>query len=422
MIDDGKMPSTISEARQLSQVEKKLADSIDENEVIAYCKKLVSIPSIFGSEQRISAEIARDLEGFGLDVTTVSVPECGPSVVGIASSSFEKTEPPKLVFNGHMDTVQVCEGWTRDPFTPSLEEGKIYGLGSVDMKGGLAAMIMAAKSLTSSGLSLRNFAVHAVTDEECWSRGTTTLIDKGFYKGASECIVCEPSNLERLRNSRRAQCLINIIVTGKSTHGAQPENGVNAITEAAKVITAISKISEDMHPRIVDFKLNLLKSSTCVLKIEGGSDALSVPDRCVIRVDRHVLPGSTLADGFMSIKSYLEKNLDKETLGRVKIEFVSRPAPPYEAFETDSESRLVKTILAVAPSLGYDPKLNAGLSVADDCLIATRCHIPVVSYGPGGDITTNASGRAHESDEYVYARQVLDAARIYVVSAYRLLA
>jgi succinyl-diaminopimelate desuccinylase len=414
----------MSEADRLSGEEKRLVDSINENELIDYCKKLISIPSVFGSELKLSSEIARDLERFGLNVTSVPVPDCGPSVVGFFSTQAKNSaEPPSLIFNGHMDTVQVCEGWTRDPFSPALEDGKLYGLGSVDMKGGLSAMIMAAKTLASSGFSLdKNFAIHAVTDEECWSRGTTTLIDKGFYEGATQCIVCEPSNLERLRNARRAQCLVNITVLGRSTHGAQPENGINAITEAAKVITALSKIQEDAHPRIVDFKLKPLKSSTCVLKVEGGSDALSVPDRCVIRVDRHVLPGSTLAEGFSSIKYYLENNLDKETLGRIKIEFTPRPAPAHEAFETDPNSKLVKTILSVAPSFGYNPHLNAGLSVADDCLIATRCHIPVVSYGPCGDITTNASGKAHEKDEYVYAKQVVDAAKIYAVTAYRLLA
>jgi succinyl-diaminopimelate desuccinylase len=321
-----------------------------------------------------------------------------------------------------MDTVQVCDGWNRSPFSPTIDGDKLYGLGSVDMKGGLAAMIMAAKSLVSSGVLLeQNFAVHAVTDEECWSRGTTTLIDRGFYKGVKYCIVGEPSNLERLRNARRAQTLVDVIVRGRSTHGAQPENGINAIVEAAKVVNALSKIPEKTHPRIIDHRLRPLKTSTCILKVEGGSDALSVPDRCVLRVDRHVLPGSTLSEGLEEIKSHLNKTLDGETLSRVSVEFTKRPAPAYEPFETDANSPLVKTILSVSSRFGYDPPLISGLSVADDCLIATRCKIPVVSYGPSGDITTHASGRAHESDEFVYTKQVVDAAKIYAVTAYRIL-
>lgn len=94
-------------------------------------------------------------------------------------------------------------------------------------------MIMAAKALVSSRVPLRRgFAVHAVGDEEDWGRGTTTLIEQGFYNGAECCIVGEPSNLSRLRNARRGTCLIDVVVTGKSTHGAQPEHGINAIAEA----------------------------------------------------------------------------------------------------------------------------------------------------------------------------------------------
>lgn len=411
--------------------ESKLLGEVDEHEVIEYCKKLVAIPSIFGSEQRISEEIARDLKDFGLEATSVPVENCGPSVVGVSSDRSSASKPksshrspaaPPLILNGHMDTVQVCDGWKRDPFSPTVEDERLYGLGSTDMKGGLAAIIMAAKALLSSGLALkRDFAVHAVSDEEGWSRGTNTLIDNGFYEEAKCCIVGEPSSLTRLRNARRAQCLTDIIVTGKATHGAQPENGINAIAEAGKVINVLSKLPDKAHPRILDFKLQPLRTSSCVLKIEGGSDALSVPDKCVIRLDRHVLPGTTILQELEVIRSYLEHNLDNDTLRRVRVEFTPRPAPGYEAFETDPNSELVKTISNVARDFGYNPPLVGGLSVADDCLIATRCKIPVVSYGPCGDITTHASGRAHEADEFVFTKQVVDAAKIYAVTAYRIL-
>jgi acetylornithine deacetylase/succinyl-diaminopimelate desuccinylase-like protein len=408
--------------------ERKLVNAIDEREVINYCKKLINIPSIFGSEHELSDQVARDLRDFKLQTTSVPVDKCGPSVVGLylteSDGQNSHRDFPGLIFNGHMDTVQVCEGWTRDPFTATVEGDKLYGLGSVDMKCGLAAMIMAAKALVSARIPLkRAFAIHAVSDEEAWGRGTATLIDRGFYDRAKCCIVGEPSNLERLRNARRGTRVIDVIATGRSTHGAQPENGLNAICEAAKVITALSKLPDKTHSRIVDFKLQPLKTSSCILKIEGGSDALRVPDRCVIRLDRHILPGTTTHDSLEEVKSFLDLNLDKETRSRVRIEFTPLPqyASPYEPFETDPKSELVKTILNVSSIFGYNPLLVGGHSVADDCLIAARCNIPVVSYGPCGEINTHASGRAHESDEYVYTQQVIDAAKIYAVVAYRIL-
>jgi succinyl-diaminopimelate desuccinylase len=216
---------------------------------------------------------------------------------------------------------------------------------------------------------------------------------------------------------------MDVVVRGKATHGSQPEHGINAIVEAAKVISVLSKVPDKTHPRILDFRLQPLKTSSCVLKVEGGSDALSVPDKCVIRLDRHVLPGTTLLRELENIKAYLEMNLDKDTFSRVRVEFTPQPggAAGYEAFETDPGSELVRTIQNVSGVFEYNPPLVAGFSVADDCLIATRCNIPVVSYAPGGDISTHASGGAHEADEYVFTKQVVDAAKIYAVTAYRML-
>jgi acetylornithine deacetylase/succinyl-diaminopimelate desuccinylase-like protein len=415
----------------LNAAERKLVKSIDEHEVIEYCKKLIATPSIFGSEHRIAEEIAHDLKDFGLDVTSVPVAECGPSVVAVGSnySSVHESKGPHrnsaaLILNGHVDTVQVCDGWKRDPFSPTVEGDRLYGLGSVDMKGGVAAMIMAAKALVASDLPLeRDFAVHAVTDEEGWSTGTSTLIDQGFYDGAQCCIVGEPSDLSRLRNARRGRCLVDILVAGKSTHGAQPEHGINAILEAGKVLNALSKLPDKTHPRVLDFELKPLKSSSCVLKIDGGSDALSVPDKCIIRFDRHVLPGTSLIQELDEIKSYLKQNLDSDTFNRTRIQFSTRAkgTSNYEGYETDPKSDLIRVITTVSHNFGYNPPLVAGLSVADDCLIAARCKIPVVSYGPDADISTHSSGGAHESNEFVLTKQVVDAAKIYAITAYRIL-
>jgi acetylornithine deacetylase/succinyl-diaminopimelate desuccinylase family protein len=402
--------------KDLSSDEKKIVGAITEDETVEYCKKLIRIPSVFGSEHEIAEAISRDLEGHGFKVTRVPVDGAGPSVIGVLTGK----ERPRLIFNGHMDTVQVCEGWTKNPFDPVADGNRLYGLGSVDMKGGVAAFLVAANALKTVPLK-HEFADYAVSDEECWSRGTTTLINQGYYQDAAYCIVAEPSNLNRLRNARRGQCLVDVTVRGRSTHAAQPQNGLNAITEAAKVITALASFPEKTHPRILDFRLQPLSTSSCVLKIDGGSDALSVPERCVIRLDRHVNPGTTIQDGLEEIKAYLKQNLEGSTFNRLAIDYTPRPGVPYEAYETNPNSELVKTLLAVSSCFGYDPPLIGGASVADDCLIAARCGIPVVSYGPGAELDTHASGGAHEKDEYVDWRQVVDAARIYAVTAYRIL-
>jgi acetylornithine deacetylase/succinyl-diaminopimelate desuccinylase family protein len=404
----------------LNEQENALLKQIDAEDVTTYCQKLVRIPSISGSEHKLSEEITKDLRSFGFEVILVQVSDSGPCVVGKSDTASLPNKAPSLVFNGHMDTVPVCSGWTRDPFSAQLEGNRLYGLGSLDMKGGLAAIIMAAKALNTSNLKLRKpFAVHAVTDEEIWSRGTMTLLREGFYDNVECCIIGEPSDLSRLRSARRGRCLVDVIVQGKAAHGAQPEDGINAIVEAAKVIHALSDIPERTHPRLLDTTLNPMKSSTSVLKIEGGADSLSIPDKCVIRVDRHILPGSSIAESTEQITSHLKQRLEEDTFKRIHVQFTPRPTPPPEPFQTDPDSTLVKTILDASHCLGHSPELVAGLSVADDCLIAAHARIPVVSYGPGGG--TASGGGVHQSDEHVLIPQVVDAARIYALTAYRIL-
>ena len=121
--------------------------------------------------------------------------------------------------------------------------------------------------------------------------------------------------------------------------------------------------------------------------------------------------------------AYLKQNLDSDTFNRTRIQFSTRAngTSNYEGYETDPKSDLVKVITTVSRNFGYDPPLVAGLSVADDCLIAARCKVPVVSYGPDGDISTHSSGGAHESNEFVFTKQVVDATKIYAITAYRIL-
>jgi len=406
---------------KLSVEEEKILKAIDDDELVDYCKKLISVPSVFTQEQKISNVIEEDLKRFGLRAERIEVEGCGPDVVAYYPTSDGKD--PSIVLHGHMDTVPVCEGWTMDPFKPTIVGNRLYGLGATDQKSGLAAAIIAAKALVESGAHIhRSFAVHAVTDEEGWSRGTSKLIEKGYYRGVKACIVTEPSNLNRLRNSRRGQALIDITIYGKAAHGAQPENGVNAIELATEIIRCITNLKERVHTQLVDYKLRKMSTSTCITKIVGGTDALSVPDHCVVRVSRHFLPGMTSRESLEELRSHISRMLPESFKGRFKVEFAPRPigSPEYGSYETSGDSALVRTLRGVASLFGYSPPLVCGHSVADDCLIATAAKVPVVSYGPSSDIRSRASGTAHESDEYVYIDQLVDAAKIYAITLSRL--
>ncbi|MGQ9587018.1 MAG: M20 family metallopeptidase [Thermoplasmata archaeon] len=378
---------------------------IDDKEVLRLSRELIRIPSIYKHEHRISKFIYAKLKGWRFSPRMVPVAGHGPDVVAEVGSRRH----PAIVLNGHMDTVEVAQGWKHDPFGAKVENGLLYGLGALDMKCGLAAMMLAFRSLADSG-SVSGFRVmfQAVSGEEDNGIGTGTLISKGFFRKSRAVIVGEGfGGLAVVTNARRGGSYYDIDVTGKSAHGATPHLGVDAISDAAAIVCALGSMRFRSAEDLLGDDFRPLTESQAVLRIQGGTMSLSVPDRCSIRLVRSTIPGTNV-DASAQIRSLVRK---LHLRSRVRVRLIDEPGELYYPYITEPSSELVKAAIeTVREVTGKRPRLVCGVSEADDNLIAHELRVPVISVGPGesGDL-----GRYHQAEECIRVSQLGDAARIY---------
>ncbi|WP_367884651.1 M20/M25/M40 family metallo-hydrolase [Thermococcus sp. JCM 11816] len=179
---------------------------------------------------------------------TVPVEGFGDDVV-----AYLKGKGPTVVLNGHMDTVHLSQGWTRNPWGGELDGDRFYGLGSADMKGGLAALLSAFLEL-SGGFPKNerpNVIFTAVSDEEGFSRGGSwELIKSGRLDKADIVLVGEPTNEKLMLGARGGRFVIEVRTEGKKAHAARPYLGINAIEELAKLVSNLNRIRMKKHPKL----------------------------------------------------------------------------------------------------------------------------------------------------------------------------
>lgn len=355
-------------------------------------KRLVSIRSPFGSEKDISNFIASFLEERGFDVELLPVDGFGDDVIARLPG-----KGVTVVLNGHMDTVNLSQGWTRNPWG-ELDGDRFYGLGSADMKAGLAALITAFVEMGELSKRERPEIIFtAVSDEEGYSRGTWELIKSGKLDGADVVLVAEPTN-ERLMLGARGRFVVEVEVIGRKAHAARPERGINAVEELGKLIGNLDRIRLRSH-------VKLGKGSYCTLHVEGSADGLSVPDRARAIIDRHVVVG----EDWERVKGELLNLAGRLNLkGEVRVSKFARPTPEMLPYVVKENSRFVRLFKRVhAETFGRPPEITYGRSVGDFNYFGTYLNRPTLVYGPRG-------GNWHASDEWVSVESLRRVKRFYV--------
>jgi succinyl-diaminopimelate desuccinylase len=381
------------------------ADTIDEKEVLRLSRELVRIPSIYKQEHRLAKHIASRLDRWGLSAELVPVEGYGPCVV----SRLGTGKRPTIVLNGHMDTVEVKQGWKHDPFGATVEKGLLYGLGALDMKCGLAALMIALRAVAESGAKLEcDVSFQAVTGEEDNAAGTRTLMSRGEFKRAKAAIVGEGfGGLRAITNGRRGSNYFDIDVVGRSAHGALPHMGVNAVVDASRIVCALGKMKMPKAPGVMADSFRPLQETQTVLKIEGGSHSLSVPEKCCIKMTRFTVPGRS-----GNVRDELASMVDSLDLdSSVFITYLDDPGNLYLPYQTSSDSHLVKTASKwIRHYTGEAPRLVCGVSEADDNKIAADTGVPVICMGPG---ETGKMARYHQSEEAISVKQLGTVTKVY---------
>ncbi|EMA06568.1 M20 family metallopeptidase [Haloferax denitrificans] len=395
------------------------APRVDPDETIDLLQDLVRIPSPYFEEAEISEFVYDWLDARGHDPEYhhVSEPDIteyeGDNVV----ARLEGSDPdaPTLLLNAHMDTVKLVEDWDEDPCSGRIEDGKLYGQGACDMKGGLAAVMVAFDALADCDLA-GDVLLTAVVDEEGpYGLGTDRLIRDGVVDDCDAAIVTEPGPIlaqEDIENpalllGARGRYFYDIDVRGQAAHGSKPETGVNAVVEAGRLAAALDDLDVGDHPK-------LGSGSTCPLKIEGGSQTLSVPERARLMVDRHVVVGETLEDARADAERVVEElGLESE----VDVGFRESPDEGirYGPYVTDEDHPLVSALSDSTRAVaGVDPAYGYFSSVGDFNYLGDRAGLPTVIVGPDGE-------NIHAAGEFVFTDDVVDVADIVADAAVRFL-
>ena len=268
--------------------------------------------------------------------------------------------------------------------------------GTIDMKSGLASILVAAAECKEEGLPERGeLIVTAVVDEESIDWGTYALIQKGITKGVDLALVSEATDLN-LVTAHRGRTVFDVEVQGRAAHSMWPEHGVNAIDNAAELIKSLPKLDSPTHPRLGRTTVN-------VLKIEGGQvEVMLVPERCRMVIDRCLVPGH-------NSKSALEdlKQLIKGMEIHADAKFIARETPFCEPYEIPDEDGNVQIVIGAATKvLGRAPKINFHPGPCDSCILVDPGGIPTLEFGPSG-------GKLHESDEFVELDSVTKTTAVY---------
>jgi acetylornithine deacetylase len=393
----------------MSGDEQSVLDRIDEELLVRVTCQLVQATGQNppGEEAATVAVLAVAGRELGLDVVKSPV-EPGRDNVSITLAGGNG---PGVLFLGHTDVVPVGDGWTTDPYGGVVKDGRIYGRGASDMKGGLAAVLVALAALRGVGLT-GSVELAAVVDEEETGKGIRAYVDharrasKAAFLG---CITAEPTDLQTII-AARGDSYLRGAIHGRACHAGNPDDGANAIYGAAAVVAEIERLhaelAADPHP--------LLGPATwSVGQINGGTGGSIVPADCVIVADRRLLPGEAPAAVLDDLRSRVAA-LRLEDRG-LSVELEMPMEMP--AFETAADSELVRVVEAARVDAGGPELPLAGWTAAcDGGYVARDLDVPVVVLGPGS-VTT----QAHRADESVAIPELVAAARAYALAALRLL-
>jgi acetylornithine deacetylase/succinyl-diaminopimelate desuccinylase family protein len=362
---------------------ENLLAKVDQDYTLRLLADMIGINSVVGNEGELAAYLQGELAALGLDCELHEVEPGRPNVYARLAGDRPGR---RLNFNGHTDTVPVCEGWQTDPFRPVTRQGRIYGLGACDMKGGIACALTMFKAFLESGTRFPGeLSFSGVIDEEGYSQGARAMMDTDLA-GCDAVLLAEPyAGDEGMPQPLgiTGKVLYELIVKGHAAHGFRPHLGTNAVEEAARIVAALDQLPLLSHP---DFG----RGNTCTLKIEGGYQVYSVvvPDRCRLEINRLLVPGETAASALAGMEALIASlGLEAEVEVRLK-------PPQYEPFVLARDEPIVQAYEGVYRQvLGAEPVYAYSAGITDANVFAAR-GLPCVHLGP-------ARGNVHQPDEYV---------------------
>jgi acetylornithine deacetylase/succinyl-diaminopimelate desuccinylase-like protein len=361
-----------------------------------------SIDSIWGNERPLAEFLGQQLRSWGCD--DVQLVESMPDRPSVGARLRGTGGGRALVLNGHIDIYELSEDWTRDPFAPALEDGKVYGAGIADMKAGTAAAAAAMRRIAASGQRLAGDVVfQGVSCHFEGGVGTRSLCEAGFVGDAA--LDCEPSS-NTIGIAHRGAAYLKITTRGRQAHTTYKHLGLNAIETMEPILAGLRRLESELpyqpHPLLPGGPL--LNIGT----INGGTKHNQVPDRCTVTVDIRLLPSQDPH----AVKRQVEEmiaGLQRDVDPRIDavVEFSEHwLSGPRHAYEIDASAPIVRSLdHAVRDVTGIEPAYQ-GVPFWCDLVTLREFGVDGVNFGPG-DPPYNFA------DEYVYEAQYLQAVDVY---------
>ena len=359
---------------------------------IALLRELVAVNSVNPTlvpgapgEQAIADLVAAALRRAGLDVSIEVVADSRPNVVGVLEG---RAKGRSIMLCGHTDTVGVAG--MSDPFTPVERDGRLYGRGAQDMKGGVAAMIAAAAAIAQhGGLASGRLIVAAVVDEEHSSIGADALVKRWR---ADAGVVTEPTDLA-VAVGHKGFAWVEVDVAGRAAHGSRPKEGEDAILRLGRVLVRLEALdgalqAQPPHPLVGTGSLH-------ASLVSGGRELSSYPDRATLQMERRTLPGEPESIAVAEVNGILDALVREDPTFRASATAMfSRPA-----YEVARDHALPRALCDALRRAGGEPQIT-GASFWTDAAVLGHAGIPSILFGPGG-------AGLHSTEEYVTLADVL---------------
>jgi acetylornithine deacetylase len=371
--------------------------NVDDHLITLWLREMVRINSVNpvlaegGVGESVIAEwLFKVCEDLGFDV---QLQETAPGRQNVIAHRAGTGGGRSLLLTGHTDTVSV-ENMDSDPFDGRIEGDRLYGRGSIDMKGGLAAILGAASTLRDVPLA-GDLWLGFVTDEEYASVGMDALVRLIRPDAA---ILTEPTE-DEIRLAHKGFAWLTLTTLGKAAHGSLYDTGVDAIMHMGRLLNALEHMEEEIFPSREHPLLG--RASAHASMVMGGLGLSTYPDRCRLEIEHRLLPDESVEDVLTLWEDAIVRlnGADPDFNASVEVDF-TRPG-----YELDRNSPVVQTLSAAYQKVTQTRPIFSGMSAWLDSAILGRAGIPTVIYGPRGE-------GAHAAIEYVELSSVFRCAEV----------
>jgi succinyl-diaminopimelate desuccinylase len=388
-------------------VQERALAYLDEQALVRLTQELIRLRTINppGDEALAAEFIAQRLQQAGMFAEVVPHAETGrASVVGGMRGSGQR---PALLLSGHLDTVPAGENWEREILSADIADGKIWGLGSTDMKAGVAALLMALEAIQRTGVPLQGDLLFAGTaGEEVDSMGARRLVEQRKLGHVGVMVIGEPT-ANRVFTAEKGVLWLEVNTKGQTAHGSMPHLGVNAIMHMSKLLQALeaARIPFQAHPLLGNFTMN-------VATITGGVKTNVVPDACRVTIDMRTVIGQDHQEILDLVRQLIDRLCADDPTLRAEVHAITERVPLDIPFADPQVQAFVSVRDAVT---GLQSQPAAASFATDGSVYVPAYNAPMVICGPG------LPEKAHQPNEYVEIDKLVEAARIYTLAALDLL-